>query len=299
MCPGLFLKFLSAQGSPEICSATTVKTFAMCTDSLKIDFGGKTAVVTGGANGIGLACARLLAASGAHTWVLDLDLEAPGKVAAEFGSSGLVVDVTDASSLSRALATVVESTGSLDIAVVNAGTVMPAKFLATTDEVWSRTLQVNLTGAFRTVRAVAERMSARHRGSIVITASTNSFDGEGDLTAYNVSKAGLLGLVRTAANELGPYNIRVNAICPGLIRTRLTAGHFGDSDLLKEYFRHIPLGRGGEPHEVAAAVAFLASDAASFITGTTLVVDGGQLATKFGPWQETSALFEEERWRLR
>jgi NAD(P)-dependent dehydrogenase (short-subunit alcohol dehydrogenase family) len=277
----------------------TVKTFAMCTNPLKIDFGGKTAVVTGGANGIGLACAQLLAASGAYTWVFDLEREAPEKVAAGFGGCGLVADVTDASSLSRALDTVVESTGSLDVAVVNAGTVMPAKFLATTDEIWSRTLHVNLTGAFRTVRAVAERMSARRRGSIVVTASTNSFEGEADLTAYNVSKAGLLGLVHTAANELGPYDVRVNAVCPGLIRTRLTAGHFGDSDLLKEYFRHIPLGRGGEPHEVAAAVAFLASDASSFITGTTLVVDGGQMATKFGPWREPTAFFEKERWRLR
>jgi len=265
---------------------------------MTIEFSGKTALVTGGANGIGLACAGLLAASGAHTWILDLESEAPSEVAAQVGACGLAVDVTDGGSLSRALDTVVEAAGSLDVVVVNAGTVMPAKLLATTDEAWSRTLHVNLTGAFRTVRAVAERMSGYRRGSIVVTASTNSFDGEGDLTAYNVSKAGLLGLVRTAANELGPYAVRVNAVCPGLIRTRLTAGHFGDRNFLKEYVRHIPLGRGGEPHEVAAAVAFLASDAASFITGTTLVVDGGQMATKFGPWREANASFENDRWSL-
>jgi NAD(P)-dependent dehydrogenase (short-subunit alcohol dehydrogenase family) len=266
---------------------------------MKIEFAGKTAVVTGGANGIGLSCAWLLAASGAHTWIFDLEREAPAKVAAGFGACGLAADVTDAANLSRALDTVIESTGALDVVVVNAGTVMPAKLLATTDEIWSGTLQINLTGAFQTVRAAAERMSARRSGAIVVTASTNTFDGESDLTAYNVSKAGLLGLVRTAANELGPYDVRINAVCPGLIHTRLTAGHFADSALLKEYFRHIPLGRGGYPQEVAAAVAFLASDAASFITGTTLVVDGGQMATKFGPWQEANARFENERWRLR
>lgn len=266
---------------------------------MNIDFSGKTAVVTGGANGIGLACARLLTESGAQAWVFDLEREAPAKVAAGFGARGLVTDVTDTSSLSRALDSVIEYTGTLDVMVVNSGTVMPAKLLATTDEIWSRTLHVNLTGAFHTIRAAAERMSARRSGSIVITASTNSFDGEGDLTAYNASKAGLLGLVHTAANELGPYNVRVNAVCPGLIRTRLTTGHFANPNLLKEYSRQIPLGRGGEPQEVAAAVAFLASDAASFITGTTLVVDGGQMATKFGPWEEATAVFGTESWRLR
>ncbi len=142
-------------------------------------------------------------------------------------------------------------------------------------------------------------MADQRRGSIVVTASTNSFDGEGELTAYNATKAGLLGIVHTAANELGPYGVRVNAVCPGLIRTRITAKHFGDPSILKDYFRQIPLGRGGEPEEVAAAIAFLASDDASFITGTTLVVDGGQMATKFGPWDEKTAEFSDGRWRLK
>ena len=105
--------------------------------------------------------------------------------------------------------------------------------------------------------------------------------------------------MRTAANELGVYGIRINAVCPGLIRTRLTEGHFTNTELIRDYFRHIPLGRGGEPSEVASAVAFLASDAASFITGTTLVVDGGQMATKFGPWSEEVGEFTGGKWRLR
>src|SRR5206468_9712241 len=143
--------------------------------------------------------------------------------------------------------------------------------LDTTDEVWTRTLQVNLTGAFYTLRAVAGRMKEQRGGAIVFTASTNSYDGESELTAYNATKAGILGLLHTAANELGPYGIRVNAVCPGLIRTSLTEAHFSKPELLKDYFRHIPLGRGGEVGEVANAIAFLASDSASYITGAALL----------------------------
>ena len=139
----------------------------------------------------------------------------------------------------------------------------------------------------------------RRGGSIVLTASTNSYDGEARLAAYNASKAGLLGLLHTAANELGPYGIRVNAVCPGLIRTRLTERHFSSPEVLKDYFRHIPLGRGGTPEEVAQACVFLASDAASYITGATLFVDGGQMASKFGTWDESRAEFRDGQWKLR
>ena len=142
-------------------------------------------------------------------------------------------------------------------------------------------------------------MKPQRRGAIVLTASTNSFDGEENLIAYNATKAALIGVLHTAAGELGPYGIRINAVCPGMIRTRLTQGLFDDKAAAREYFRHIPLGRGGEPSEVAQAAAFLASDLASFITGATLFVDGGQMATKFGPWREESAQFDNGHWRLR
>ncbi len=155
---------------------------------------------------------------------------------------------------------------------------------------------MNLTGAFDTVQIAAARMKTARRGAIVLTASTNSFDGEADLIAYNASKAGLLGILHTAANELGPYGIRINAICPGLIRTRLTAGSFADPAVISDYFKHIALGRGGEPEEVAQAALFLASDLASYITGTTLVVDGGQLASKFGTWGKPGDHFDGQRW---
>ncbi len=139
-------------------------------------------------------------------------------------------------------------------------------------------------------------MKAQREGAIVLTASTNSYDGEADLIAYNASKAGLLGLLHTAANELGPYGIRVNAVCPGLIRTRLTASSFANPTLLSEYFKQIPLGRGGEPEEVAQAILFLASDLASYITGAALLVDGGQMGSKFGTWGKEGDTFDGQRW---
>jgi len=212
----------------------------------------------------------------------------------QLGGSRYAVDVTDDASLERAF----EQTGPPDIVIANAGIGVEVEFGATSQETWQRTIGVNLTGVFLTLQAAAAIMKPRRHGAMVITASTNSYDGEALLTAYNASKAGVLGLLHTAANELGPYGIRVNAVCPGLIRTRLTERHFSHPEVLKDYFRHVPLGRGGDPEEVANASAFLASDLASYITGATLFVDGGQMATKFGTWDEERAEFSEGRWRL-
>jgi NAD(P)-dependent dehydrogenase (short-subunit alcohol dehydrogenase family) len=262
---------------------------------MPFDFSGRTAVVTGGANGIGFAIARAFAAGGADTWIFDLEREHPADAAASIGAHGLAADVTSRASLDAAFS----RTGPPDIVAANAGIAVEAELTDLTPETWDRTIAINLSGAFHTVQAAAALMKPRRRGTIVLTASTNSYDGEARLTAYNASKAGLLGLLHTAANELGPYGIRVNAICPGLIRTRLTQPHFSAPEVLRDYFRHIPLGRGGEPGEVADAAAFLASDHASFITGAALCVDGGQLAAKFGTWNEDSAEFAGGRWRLR
>jgi NAD(P)-dependent dehydrogenase (short-subunit alcohol dehydrogenase family) len=246
-------------------------------------------VVTGGSSGIGFATARVLAEGGAEVWVFDL--QKPTDFAGQF----LAVDVTDPSSISAAF----DKAGAPDIVIANAGTGLQAELTDTSLELWDRIIAINLTGVFQTVQAAAVRMKQRRSGSIVLTASTNSYDGEARLTAYNASKAGVLGILHTAANELGPFGIRVNAVCPGLIRTRLTQRLFEDPTFLRNYFQHIPLGRGGEPEEVALAIAFLASDFASYITGAALLVDGGQMATKFGTWDETTAEFADGRWRMR
>jgi NAD(P)-dependent dehydrogenase (short-subunit alcohol dehydrogenase family) len=251
---------------------------------------GKLAVVTGGANGIGFAAAKLLAANGARVCIFDR--EAPRE---DIGAQCFRVDVTQRESIDAAFA----AAGMPDIVMVNAGVAEEEDFLDHSVERWERVLAINLSGAFHTIQAAARLMKARRSGAIVITASTNSYDGEARLAAYNASKAGLLGLVHTAANELGPYQIRVNAVCPGLIRTRLTERHFSSPEILRDYFRQIPLGRGGSPEEVAQACVFLASDAASYITGATLFVDGGQMASKFGTWSNETAEFSEGRWRLR
>ena len=251
---------------------------------------GKTAVVTGGANGIGAATAHLLAQHGASVWILDRE-PPPAALAARYVSA----DVTSRASIDAAFA----ASGVPDILMVNAGIAEEEPFLDHGADRWNRILAVNLSGAFHTIQAAARLMKQRRSGAIVITASTNSYDGEARLAAYNASKAGLLGLVRTAANELGPYQIRVNAVCPGLIRTRLTERHFSDPEILREYFRAIPLGRGGLPEEVAQACVFLASPQASYITGATLFVDGGQMASKFGTWSDDTAEFSGGRWRLR
>jgi NAD(P)-dependent dehydrogenase (short-subunit alcohol dehydrogenase family) len=219
---------------------------------MPIDFQSKNAVVTGGANGIGLACARELAAGGVP-----------------------------------------------DVVVANAGMAVLAPIEDTSRRDWDRTIAVNLTGVFDTVQIAARLMKPRRSGSIVLTASTNSYDGEPNLTAYNASKAGVLGILHTAAGELGPYGIRINAVCPGLIRTRLTEASFSVPALLKDYFRHIALGRGGEPEEVARAAAFLASDMASYVTGAALLLDGGQMASKFGSWTEDIASFVNGAWELK
>lgn len=261
---------------------------------MEIRFDGQRALVTGAAGGIGLATVRVLRDAGARVWLADLPAQAPLDLAQAEGVEGVELDVCDAASISAAF----DAAGP-SIVIANAGIAPDAALTETGDELWARTVEVNLTGAFRTVREAARRMKPLRGGSIVLTASTNSFDGERWLTAYNATKHGLLGLLHTAANELGPYGIRVNAVCPGFIRTRLTAQGFADPDFLREYFRHLPLGRGGEADEVARAIAFLASEQASYISGAHLFVDGGQMAAKFGIWDEGMGRFSVDRWELK
>jgi NAD(P)-dependent dehydrogenase (short-subunit alcohol dehydrogenase family) len=252
---------------------------------------GQVAIVTGSARGIGRAIAARFVRDGAAVFIADRDVGAARATAdalTEGATSGgraevLGLDASDRGQVEAALEGVVTDTGRLDIFVANAGVGGTAAFLETSDETWDRVLAINLRGAFIGVQAAGRAIRRLGTGGrIVVTASTNSFWMETDLAAYNASKAGVLAMARTAAMELAPLGITVNAVGPGLIATDLTRSVTEDPANAAHYLRQIPVGRFGTPDDVAGAVAFLVSPDAAWITGHLLVVDGGQtLGTAF------------------
>ena len=243
----------------------------------------EVAIVTGAGNGIGKATALRLASEGAAVAVADMDQAAAQQTVQEISAAGgqalaVAVDVTTRASVEAMVATVLEWVGHIDVLCNIAGIAVGEPFLQVTDANWQRTLDVNLTGVFLCSQVVARQMVEKNiAGRIVHMASTNGLVGEANLSHYNASKFGVVGLTMTMAIDLAPYNIRVNSVCPGLIKTRLTASARNDPAWTGEYLKKIPLNRFGEPTEVAAAVAFLASKDSGFITGHQLVIDGGQL----------------------
>lgn len=243
----------------------------------------EVAIVTGAGHGIGKATAQRLACEGAMVAVADLDAAAAQQTVEAINTAGgqamaVVVDVTARPSVEAMVTTVVERYGHIDVLCNIAGIAVGEPFLEVTDANWQRTLDVNLTGVFLCSQVVARQMVEKGiAGRIVHMASTNGLVGEANLSHYNASKFGVVGLTMTMAIDLAPYNIRVNSVCPGLIKTRLTAPARNDPTWTTDYLKKIPLNRFGEPEEVAAAVAFLASKDSGFITGHQLVIDGGQL----------------------
>jgi len=251
-------------------------------------FVGKTVLVTGGGYGIGRAVALRFASEGAKVGVLDLDQQRADetvRLAATSGRAAHAVrtDISDSADVNKAVQEVSAKLGPIDVLVSNAGIRYVRKVLETTDEEWNRTLSVNLTGMFYVSRAVAPQMLARGGGKIVIIGSMSGLLGQTGRAAYGATKAGTLQLTRSLAVELGP-TINVNAVAPGYIAgTGMMVEVDKDPKTVNWMVESTPVHRAGTPEDVAAAAAFLASDDASFITGATLMVDGGFSAARYMP----------------
>jgi NAD(P)-dependent dehydrogenase (short-subunit alcohol dehydrogenase family) len=234
----------------------------------------RTSLVTGGARGIGRAIVEALAAAGDDVVVADLDLA----TATGLPARTIELDVTDASAV-RAAVDRIDAETPLGTVVANAGIAFQRPLIEVEPEEYDRVMAVNLRGVFFVLQAALRAMVPRGEGSIVTVSSTSAFTAStGPMTVYDASKAGVRMLTQSAAREVAASGVRVNAVAPGTVETDLTRGLATSEQLAELASRRVPLGRLGRPSEIAAAVAFLASDRASYVTGTTLVVDGGWLA---------------------
>jgi NAD(P)-dependent dehydrogenase (short-subunit alcohol dehydrogenase family) len=247
----------------------------------------KRVLVSGGSSGIGLATAQRFLEEGSRIFLTGLDRrEVDSAVAGLRRSgevSGLACDVSLEGDVARMVEAAHRALGGIDVLINNAGTARRDPFLSIAADDWDRIVAVNLRGMFLVAQTVSRHMVERGDGGVIINmSSTNGLAGEEDYAHYNASKGGVLLLSKTMAVELGRHGIRVNALCPGYIRTPLNealSASIGGAGFETAYAHaRIPLGRAGRAEEVAAAYAFLASDDASFIHGTALVIDGGQLA---------------------
>jgi NAD(P)-dependent dehydrogenase (short-subunit alcohol dehydrogenase family) len=249
---------------------------------------GKAAIVTGAANGIGLACARRLASDGAAVALADIDAKAGEAAAAALRAEGLraifvATDVTQRNAIEALVKRTVEDFGRLDVMLNNAGVALTASVLEMTDELFDKVLSVNLRSAFIGTQLAAREMLAAGRGGVIINmSSVNALLAIPGLAAYACTKGALNQLTKVAAVELAPHKIRVVAIGPGTILTELARkAVLADDAGRRKILARTPIGRAGEPEEVAAVASFLASDDASYITGQTIYPDGGRLALNY------------------
>ncbi len=241
---------------------------------------GKIALVTGGASGIGAATARRLTAEGARVAVADVNESGARVVASELDGFACRLDVADAASVRAGVASAVAELGEIDVLVNNAGTDRFAFFVNTDEELWDTVLGVNLRGTIAVTHAVLESMQSRRSGSIVNVASEAGRVGSQGSVVYSAAKAGVIGFTKAIARESARYRVRCNAVAPGPIETPLLnaaplmLGELGER-LKQGMVNATALKRSGEPEEVAAAIAFLAGDDGSYVTGQTLNVSGG------------------------
>ena len=231
---------------------------------------GKTALVTGASKGIGRAIAAELAAAGASVVVgYRSGQEEAEALAAEIGGRAIQADVSDPEEAKR----LVEEAGDVDVLVNNAGVTRDGLLARMPDDDWRTVLETNLSSVFYTCRAVTRPMMKKRAGSIVNISSIVGVHGNWGQTNYGASKAGIIGFTKSLARELGSRNVRANVVAPGYVKTQLT--DVLPEEATKAMLENTPLGRLGDPEDVAGAVRFLCSDAASFITGEVLLVDGG------------------------
>jgi NAD(P)-dependent dehydrogenase (short-subunit alcohol dehydrogenase family) len=248
---------------------------------------GRVAVVTGGGSGIGLATARRFAAEGARVVVADIDGTAGAAAADEVGGVFVAADVTDEEQVRELFARTATDLGGVDVAFNNAGISPPDddSILTTGLDAWERVQRVNLTSVYLCSKYAIERMLERGRGSVINTASFVAVLGAAtSQISYTASKGGVLALSRELGVQFARQGVRVNALCPGPVNTPLLRELFAkDPERAARRLVHVPVGRFAEPEEIAAAVAFLASDDASFITASTFLVDGGISAAYVTP----------------
>jgi 3-oxoacyl-[acyl-carrier protein] reductase len=238
----------------------------------------KVAVITGGANGIGLAIARRFVENGASVVLGDLNADALDDAARVLGERARVVvgDVTDEAHSEALCAAAVEHFGRLDIGVNSAGRGDYAPIMDSSAQQFRDIIDLCLTGVFLSVKHQARTMvQCGHGGSIINIASLNAIQAAAGMASYCSAKAGVAQLTKVAAMELGPHQIRVNALEPGLIETQATAAFFAISSIRDDFVANAPMGRHGQPDDVADAALFFASDASRWITGSALLVDGG------------------------
>ncbi|MEC9092579.1 MAG: 3-oxoacyl-[acyl-carrier-protein] reductase [Planctomycetota bacterium] len=250
-------------------------------DSLNVDLAGQTALVTGASQGLGKAIAMALGSSGAKTACVARNAEKLAETVQAIQEAGgeaeaFSCNVSDAESVNGLMEKIYSDWGKLDILVNNAGITRDKLMAGMTDEDWNDVIATNLTGTFLFARAAAQRMRKARYGRIVNISSVSGILGNPGQTNYSASKAGMIGLTKSLSRELAGKKVTVNAIAPGFIESEMTAA-LGEV-VMGEVVKRIPAKRVGQPEDIAASVLFLASPAASYITGQLLVVDGGMTA---------------------